>query len=168
MKDPALLIIDVQRGFVNDHTAHVPHLVETLQHDYRVAYAVRFVLDTESLFAADLGMEPRDIKNERFAFEPAPHVRLYSKSGYSAADRRLLLELEAQEITEVHLCGMDTDACVMATAMALFDAGIRPVVLAHACASSGGPEAHTGALRLLARNIGENQIRREPARREQQ
>ena len=120
------------------------------------------MLDTRSLFDRALGIfnpQPRT-RGASAAFAPAPHTRMYTKTGFSALDARLQLELQMQKIDEIHLCGLDTDACVAATAMALFDISIRPVVLADACASSGGREFHNAALRLLSRNIGEDQVRR--------
>ena len=166
MPAPALLIVDVQRAFVNEHTAHIPPLVEKLQYDYAVVYAACFLLDTSSLFAKNLGMAQPLPRTEGAApaFIPAQHTRMYTKSGFSALDARLQLELQMQEIDEVHLCGLDTDACVATTALALFDVNVRPVVLADACASSGGRDAHIDGLRMLSRHIGENQVRRGTAK----
>ena len=72
--------------------------------------------------------------------------------------RSFLNELRQSGTTEVSLCGIDTDACVMATALDLFQNGIRPVVLAEACASHAGPDYHEAGLKLLARLIGREQI----------
>ena len=51
------------------------------------------------------------------------------------------------------MCGVDTDACVMATA-GLFDAGFETFVVSDGCASSGGQEYHEAAIKILERNIG--------------
>lgn len=61
---------------------------------------------------------------------------------------------------EVHLCGIDTDACVTACALDLFSMGLRPIVLADACARTGGKEFHEAALRALARSLGSKGIQR--------
>ena len=60
-------------------------------------------------------------------------------------------------ITEIHICGIDTEGCVLKTAVDLFDAGVRPVVLVVACASTGGDELHRIGLRTMRRLIGERQ-----------
>jgi nicotinamidase-related amidase len=66
--------------------------------------------------------------------------------------------LHEREIDTVVLCGVDTDACVMATALDAFDHGLRPLVLSDLCASSGGDSYHQAALMLLERNIGRRQL----------
>jgi nicotinamidase-related amidase len=82
-----------------------------------------------------------------------------SKRSYSAfSDARVLEILRDQKVDTVALCGVDTDACVMATALSAFDLGLRPLVLSDLCASSGGDDYHRAALMLLERNIGHRQI----------
>ena len=49
--------------------------------------------------------------------------------------------------------GFDTDACVLATAYSLFDAGIVPVIDSRGCASSGVADVHEAALKIAARNL---------------
>mgnify|MGYP003294729868 CR=1 FL=1 len=39
-------------------------------------------------------------------------------------------------ITEMEICGTDTDACCLATAFNLFDNNIKPIILSELCASS--------------------------------
>lgn len=53
------------------------------------------------------------------------------------------------------MAGIDTDCCVMKTALDLFEIGIKPIVLSHYCASTGGNNIHLAALDMLKRNIGE-------------
>lgn len=59
---------------------------------------------------------------------------------------------------EQYIAGIDTDCCVLATATSLFERNIRPVVLAHYCASNGGERSHAAALTVLERTIGAQQI----------
>jgi len=70
----------------------------------------------------------------------------------------LLQALENNAITTVAVCGVDTDACVMATALGLFDAGFETFVVSDGCASSGGREYHEVAIKILKRNIGEKYV----------
>ena len=86
--------------------------------------------------------------------------RIFRKRGYSAVTRPLRQYLKDHRVKIVFLCGFDSDCCVTMTAGDLFTLGIRPVVLAHYCASSGGQKYHTAALRVLERLIGENHILR--------
>lgn len=60
---------------------------------------------------------------------------------------------------EVTLVGVDTDACVLATAIDLFEMGIKPIVIEDCVGSSGGEECHEAGMLLLKRSIGKEQIR---------
>jgi len=42
----SLLVVDVQNGFVNEHTAHIPDMVEQLQHNFDILPALK---DEDSL-----------------------------------------------------------------------------------------------------------------------
>lgn len=66
--------------------------------------------------------------------ELAPNVVV--KQGYSAAPSLPVAELKA--LTEVRVVGADTDACVLATALGLFDLGVPVVVMADLTYSAGG------------------------------
>ena len=44
-----LLIIDVQKGFINKHTKHIPKLVEDEQNKYENVYITQF-FNPEKLF----------------------------------------------------------------------------------------------------------------------
>lgn len=66
--------------------------------------------------------------------------------------------LQGLDVGEVLVFGVDTDACVLATAFGLFDPGIRPRVVADLSASCGGREYHDSAMAILARSIGADSI----------
>jgi nicotinamidase-related amidase len=58
----------------------------------------------------------------------------------------------------VHVCGVDTDQCVLATVLTAFDAGLEPVVLADLCLSCAGEAPHEAGLVALRRAIGEDHV----------
>ena len=92
------------------------------------------------------------------AFEPRADAVIIEKHTYSAGDTDLLARLRAIDASEVHLCGIATDNCVLAIAVMLFEAGFRPVVLADACGSHAGADYHEWGLRILRRLIGPAQV----------
>jgi nicotinamidase-related amidase len=55
--------------------------------------------------------------------------------------------------TDLYVCGIDTDICVLKTAVDAFEYDLTPWILQDACASHAGPEAHTAG-----RFIGTNHI----------
>ena len=160
MSKRALLIVDVQKGFINAETEHVVSRVEQLQSEYEHVYATQFVNREGSPYRKFLGWERFAQGSEEvlLAFEPLPSVRVIVKDLYNSVNSRLLEELERNGIEEVDVCGIDTDACVMVTAVGLFERGIRPVIISDACASHGGAEYHNAALKILRRLIGRDQI----------
>ena len=160
-RDVALLIVDVQHGFINDSTRHIIPLVENLQNRYAHIFATRFTNTTGSPYRnlMDWHRFGAGSQDTELAFRPLPEARIIRKSTYTCVTPDFLDTLRQQRVTKVHICGIDTDVCVMKCAMDLFENGIRPVVLSKASASHAGDEYHQNALLLLRRQIGSGQIR---------
>ena len=156
----ALLIVDVQKGFINDFTKHVVGRVEELQTRYEHIFAARFINEVDSPYRMLLdwnrfGEGSRDVE---LAFRVSPQADIFDKTSYTCVSPEFLDNLRTRAISEVHLCGIDTDVCVMKSAVDLFENGIRPVVLSKASASTAGEEHHQWALLMLRRQIGARQI----------
>ena len=160
MSGKTLIVVDVQRGFVNGHTRHVVPAVERLQAGCDRIYATRFVNAPVSPWRRfmDWRRFAEGSADAELAFRPAAHAVIVDKHVYSCVNEALLHDLRDRETAEVFLCGIDTDACVLVSAVDLFQNGIRPVILAEACASHAGPEYHEAGLRLLERLVGTDQI----------
>jgi nicotinamidase-related amidase len=158
---PVLIIIDVQRGFINPATAHVPARVEALQGLYDTVIATRFVNPEGSAHRRLIGWTrfAPGSDDTALAFVPRADARITEKRTYSCLTDEVRSLLNAAGAGEVHLCGIATDNCVLASAIALFEAGYTPVVLAAACATHAGADYHDWGLRILRRLIGEKQVR---------
>ena len=156
----ALLIIDVQVGFVNDATRHILPKVEALQKQYKHVYATRFINAEGSPYRTLLGWHRfyESSADVPLAFEPVDGVEVIDKHVYTCVTPAFLDDLRSKGIDEVAICGIDTDACVATCAVDLFENGFRPILLSEACASHAGAEYHEAAIRILTRLIGKNQI----------
>lgn len=156
----ALLIIDVQVGFVNGATRHVVPKVEALQKQYPHVYATRFINAEGSPYRNLLDWHRfyESSDDVPLAFNPVDGVIVIDKQVYTCVTPAFLDDLRSKGIEEVAICGIDTDACVSACAVDLFENGIRPILLSEACASHAGAEYHEAALRILTRLIGKRQI----------
>ena len=155
-----LFIIDVQKGFINAWTEHIPGRVEALQDQVRTVFVTAFVNPQGSMHRRLIGW-PRfapGSEETALAFAPRADAAVIEKSTYTCATPAVVERLRREGIGRVNLCGIATDNCVLKTAVDLFEAGIEPVVLSDACASHGGPACHDCGLRLLRRFIGENQV----------
>ena len=60
----SLLIIDVQKGFINEHTEHLPKKIEKLQERYDNIYAVQFVNLNNSLFRSLLHWDKFNLNSD--------------------------------------------------------------------------------------------------------
>lgn len=157
----ALLIVDVQNGFIRNSTRHIPDLINDLQHEYRHVIATQFFNQEGSFYRSLVGWDRLKIDTDEFdlAFNLRENALRVVKPIYSCVDRRFLDHLMRTKIDRVDVCGIDTDICVTKCAVDLFEAGIEPVVLKDYCASTAGAEAHAFALKTLGRFIGRGQVR---------
>jgi nicotinamidase-related amidase len=158
--EKCLLIIDVQKGFINGHTSHIPKLIEELQYSYNYVFATRFHNPEDSFFRKLIHWNKFEEGSREceFAYEPKRDTYVIDKTVYSCVNDTLLEKLAALNIGEVHICGLETDMCVTKNAVDLFEAGIIPIVLSKYCASCSGENAHVNALQTLRRYIGTEQV----------
>ena len=89
----------------------------------------------------------------------APPEQVFSKPGYAGLPDALAGVFRDAGIEQVTVVGIDTDMCVLKSAMDIFDMNIQPIVLADCCASTLGAYAHLAGLAILSRNIGPPQLR---------
>lgn len=172
---PILLVCDLQQGFINEHTQHLPKLIEDFglsYHDhYELIFAELFTNDIGSPFWKFLNYEGMATGDDRRLapeldrrigpWEVSKGARYDGSSALLGLLKKLAEENRVSSETkelEVDVCGVDTEACVYATAIGLFDAGVRTRVLYYLCASSGGREIHEAMLPVMERTFGKDNI----------
>ncbi|MEU3855047.1 isochorismatase family cysteine hydrolase [Streptomyces sp. NPDC029554] len=167
LRSTALLVIDVQQGFVNRHSRGVVPVIMRLVDGWRAAGApvvftrfhnklgspyetitgwTRLRTPEEQALAAELAPAADDAaavidKDQASAFTPEG-ARLFREAGW----------------TDLVFCGIDTDACVYDSARDAYHNGYRPWIVTDACASTGGSQYHEAALLMAARNIGADHL----------
>ena len=159
---PVLVVVDMQAGFINEHSQGVvPSVVRLVKAwvslDQPVVFT-RFFNPPDSPYERITGWTGlRTEEDQRIVDELSPFTEaaaaIIDKPGSSAFTGEFSALVEESGWTDIVLAGIDTDACVYDTALAAYHSGIRPWVITDACASSGGPEYHTAALLLAGRNI---------------
>jgi nicotinamidase-related amidase len=160
-----LLVVDVQRGFVNEYTRHIPgrvaRLIETANFD-PLLFTV-FVNSPDSPYHRLLEWHactgPPDTELVPELAPLAVPDNVFEKRGLTGVPDALAARLQRDNVSRISLVGIDTDMCVLKVAMDLFDAGIEPIVLLDCCASTAGLQAHLAGLAILSRNIGPHQLR---------
>ncbi|MCW2926846.1 MAG: hydrolase [Thermoleophilia bacterium] len=161
----ALVLVDLQHGFVDgDEDARrvvsdISRFAASAGERYGVVAASRFRNEPGSAYWRLVGHEMQDgaeVELVREASAVATHV--IDKCTYSSATDELIALLDAHGTTEVHVAGVDTDQCVLATVLGLFDHGYEPVLLADLCVSTAGATCHEAGLVATRRAIGEDRV----------
>ena len=130
--------MDVQKFFLTRKTRGIVKLIREYLNkhafDYKVVYFTIFKNDPSAPVWRlsgwkDSATSPKtDICDEIKPFTNPKN--LFYKNFLSAAKVTQIKEgFRQNDISEVDLCGFDTDCCVLATAYDLFDQGIKPVIL---------------------------------------
>ncbi|HLZ28544.1 MAG TPA: isochorismatase family cysteine hydrolase [Chloroflexota bacterium] len=158
MSEP-LLVVDVQRGFINEYTRHIPVRVQSLIEtgDYSPLLFTRFVNTPSSPYQRLLDWHAcaappeTELVDElaQFAHDGA----LFAKYGTTGMPAALGQRLGSEAFSHVYVVGIDTDMCVLKTVLDMFDMGIEPIVLVDCCASTAGLQAHlAGLARIIHRS----------------
>lgn len=123
-----LLIVDVQKGFSPD--AGLLKGIAEIVPGYRKVVMTKFVNRKGSLYRSVLGWHE---DGGDLVLDVRDAV-VFEKSGYGLPPESVE-EMKGMGCVEWHVCGLETDACVLACAYSLWDAGIRPVILEGLCHS---------------------------------
>ena len=133
----ALLVIDVQRYFLQRSPEDLPRKIADHIHSSNYDF-VGFTLFRNlpsSNWKESLGWEKcqsdEDLALPKEFNDLANFKNVFEKNTYSALKPpvNLLRELQERKIEQIDLCGIDTEACVLATAYDAFDRGFRVKVL---------------------------------------
>ncbi|MDQ3809263.1 MAG: cysteine hydrolase [Chloroflexota bacterium] len=164
MPDP-LLVVDVQRGFINEFTQHIPGRIARLidTRDFAPVLFTRFINTPNSPYQRLLqwhgSAEPPETLLAPELSGLADPQNVYDKLGLTGTPDQLSERLRRDRVEEISIVGIDTDMCVLKIAMDVFDSGIEPIILVDCCASTAGLQAHLAGLAILSRNIGPFQLR---------
>ena len=163
----ALIVIDAQKYFLNKWTEpkvkpilnNIKNYLNINLQKYSLIYFTIFRNDKNSpswLISGwkDCTRSPDiDLFDELKNFTNKNNV-VY-KNVLSAAKKPQIIEaLKENKVQEVHLCGFDTDCCVLATAYDLFDLGLKPVILENLTWSTSKDKLHNAAIKMVNKNIG--------------
>lgn len=159
----ALFVIDVQKYFTNtEFTRGLPEkirrYVEEQKEHYPLILFTTFVNTPDSSVYRFLGwkkcMGPPDTDIAPELQPVLQYGTVVSKNALSALKVPRVQELlEEYHIEEIDICGIDTDCCVLATAIDAFDEGYQVHLLRDLSMSHGGKNLHDAALLIFDRNI---------------
>lgn len=160
MTKKAIIIIDVQNYFVNEQTKFIPEKI--VKHinkaDYDHVVFTKFINKEGSNFFKLLNWKKMlsgketEIHNSLIKFVNKNNV--FVKNNYSVFKARGLNDfLKKNKVGKLFLCGIDTEACVLASAFEAFDLGFDVKIIKELCSSHSGKSLHNSALRIIDRCI---------------
>jgi len=153
-----LVIIDVQKYFINRYSKYVVKRISNLAKEQHFDHivATRFVNNKNSPYVKLLNWRKvMDKESQTIPDEIAGLTeRIFEKNLYTCFTPEFKNFVKENKIDHLYFCGIDTDCCVLKSAADAFEAGIHPVVIESCCASHGGWLAHRAAIRVIKRLIG--------------
>jgi nicotinamidase-related amidase len=164
---PVLVVVDVQNGFITEHSQPVVPVIVDLVRRWQAAHSdivfTRYLNYPGSPFERLIGWtKMTDGPETELVNELAPYVDTHTpvidKYIYTLFTSEGTRLIEERGWTDLYVCGIDTDICVLKTAADAFEHNLTPWILQDACASHSGPQAHTAGLFIASRFIGTNQI----------
>lgn len=155
-----LLVIDVQNDFINEHTKNILNKIKDLadSNKYDLTAFTRFINDENSIWFKKLNYKGCMTKEGQEIAIDTKNKKIFDKNIYTAVNDELKEYIRKNNISEIYLCGFDTDACVQKTAIDLFEQNYDVYVLKDYCMSHVGKETHDFYINNLSRLIGKDKI----------
>lgn len=161
----AIVVIDVQNYFVNEHTKDIPEMIARFLSENRFDFILftKFVNREGSNFFKLLnwkkcvGSPDTDIHHSLEKFVRTDN--LFDKASYSIFKSDGIDNfLKRNQITKLFLCGIDIDACVLASAFDAFDLGYEIEVLTDLSLSHSGERLDNAALEIIKKNLAKKEF----------
>lgn len=163
----ALVVVDVQNGFVTEHSAHVVPvivgLVRRWQEASRDVVFTRYINHQGSIFERAMGWSKLQESPE---IDIVSELQPFIAGAIAVIDKRIytMFTDEGDQLakdrgwSEIYVCGIDTEVCVLKTAVDAFERDIVPRLVVDASASHSGSEAHEAGLLVAQKMIGRRQL----------
>lgn len=156
-RQEVLLIIDYQKGFLNDNSKRIIKPLTKLLHNKKFDKVIMTMWFNSGVnnFTECLNYENCQVDGK-----DAGLIKLYHGSSvYPRVNRYSCLTEEMLSILKynmhIYLCGLETDACVLGTAFGLFDYGFKFNIIDD-CTTSKNKELEDAARLIINRQFGVN------------
>ena len=155
-----LLVIDVQKDFINEQTLKTLNKIKRLidSKKYDIVAFTRFINDEDSIWYKKLNYKGCMTKEQQEIAIYTKNYRVFDKRIYTAVNKEFKQFIKENNIGEIYLCGFDTDACVQKTALDLFEQNYNVYILKDYCMSHAGLDVNDLYIENMKRLIGKNKI----------
>ncbi|AEH07678.1 MULTISPECIES: cysteine hydrolase [Protofrankia] len=166
-KSPVLVVIDVQNGFLTEHSRPVvPIIVDLVQrwHDAgRATIFTRYLNFPGSPYERLMGWtQLRESPATDIVDDLIPHAAkataVVDKTIYTLFNEEGTALIKEHGWTDLYICGIDTNSCVLKTAVDAFERDLTPWIVTDASASHSGPDVHDAGILLATKFIGRRQL----------
>lgn len=155
-----LLVIDLQKNFINEETKYCHKKIKKLLdcNNYDFIAFTKFINDEDSNFYKTLNWKGCMTEEDRQIMVDTKDHKVFEKRTYTAFNKEFKDYIKDNNIDTIYLCGIDTDACVLKTALDLFDNDYNVKVIEDCSMSHSGYKMHESAINILKKNIGSNNV----------
>lgn len=143
-----LIIIDLQKKFKPSQKL-IDNIIKESK-KYNLVIATKFIKGNP-LFQKVLKYKKLDKEDLKLCELPDNTV-IFEKDGY-AISNEVIDYLKSKQIKKVDICGLETDACVLASAFKLWDSGIEPNIL-YDLTKTSNPALQKATKSITKRNFG--------------
>jgi nicotinamidase-related amidase len=159
----ALVIVDMQYAFVNDHTKHLIEKIYnfTKQGNFTTVVGTKYVNHENSPCYKFEGWK-RCMRDDEYTNVvnclSTLCDKVFEKDVYSCWNDELTSYLELLEIDRVVFVGVNTGCCVLHSAFDSYNDLFETVVISDLCGSTSGKQSHECALQILRECITKERV----------
>ena len=157
-----IIIVDMQKGFMKETNYHLIEKINNYlkQNNFDNIFFTKCINDCDSPYTKLLNWSGITMEEEQEIVIDIPqNAKILTKNCYGLSNENIKL-FKDLGITEMEICGTDTDACCLAIAFNLFDNNIKPIILSDLCSSSSrNKNIHLNALEIMKRQFGGENIK---------
>lgn len=167
LRSSVLVVVDMQNGFVSSRSAPIVPQVTGLVRRWEAAGGptvfTRFVNHPGSPYErlinwSRMQTAPETTIVNELAGAAERAVAIVEKPIYSLFTAAGIQLVAQHGWTDLVLCGIATESCVLKTACDAFERDLTPWIVTDACFSHAGQEAHAAGLLVASRFIGRGQL----------
>ena len=160
-----IIVVDMQKGFMTKSNLHLVEKINNYlrQNNFDNIFFTKCINNCDSPFTKILnwnGVTKHEDQEIVCDIPKGAKILIKDCYGLSAENINLLKNYAKGDITEIEICGTDTDACCLAIAFNLLDNNIKPIILSDLCASSSSnKDIHSYALKIMERQFGSENVK---------
>ena len=158
-----LVIIDMQKGFINVHTKHLVDKIAkyACTGDFDYVVATRYINHENTACYKFEGWE--DCMEGTEDVELVPEVdnlvtRVFDKDKYSCWNSEFREFLNYNEIDILEFVGVNTACCVLHSVFDCYNDVVECRVVADLCGSTSGPDSHERGIKVLEECITKERV----------